>query len=140
VALVPQELDVRTVDLDLAGLLQLDVLVTLQRREAPVLADDDLLATGELVHAAAESLDGSGAVGITGADGEQDLADVDAGDGAVGLAPGATHTGLEPIGTGTGQHLVDADDVVWVRANAEMETFFTGNFDEVPRKGDVLEG
>jgi hypothetical protein len=48
VALVAEELNVGTVDLDLTGVARLDVLVALERGETPVLADDDLLATGEL--------------------------------------------------------------------------------------------
>jgi hypothetical protein len=48
VALVAEELNVGTVDLDLTGVAGLDVLVALERGEPPVLADDDLLATGEL--------------------------------------------------------------------------------------------
>ena len=43
-----EELDVGTVDPDLALLALLDVLVALERGETPVLGDDDLLATGEL--------------------------------------------------------------------------------------------
>lgn len=64
-------------------------------------------------------------------DGEQNLADVDAGDGAVGLAVGATHSGLQSIGTGARQHLVDADDVVRVGAHAHVETFLAGNLHQV---------
>ena len=41
-----------------------DVLLATERGEAPVLADDDLLAAGELVLAAAEGFDGGGAVCI----------------------------------------------------------------------------
>jgi hypothetical protein len=48
VALVAEELNVSTVNLDLAGLALLNVLVTLEGSEAPVLGDNDLLATGEL--------------------------------------------------------------------------------------------
>jgi hypothetical protein len=48
VALVAEELNVGTVDLDLTGLARLDVLIALKRSEAPILGDDDLLATGEL--------------------------------------------------------------------------------------------
>ena len=66
---------------------------------------------------------------ITSPHREQDLADVDTGHGAVGLAPGATHTSLQSIGAGTGQHLIDTDDVVGMGANAEMEAFFAGNLD-----------
>jgi hypothetical protein len=48
VALVAEELDVGTVDLDLALLALLEVLLTAERGETPALGDDDLLATGEL--------------------------------------------------------------------------------------------
>src|ERR1700744_1360457 len=61
-AVAGEELHVRAVDLDLAFLAQLDVVVAPQRREAPVLADDDLLPAGELVLRAAQGLDGGGAV------------------------------------------------------------------------------
>ena len=127
-----EELDVGTVLAELALLAELDVLLAADRGEAPVLGDDDLLATGELVHGAAEGLDGGGAVRVTGADGQEDLADVDTGDETVGLAESTTHTGLETIGTGARQHLVDTDDVVGVGADAEVETFLTGDFHEVP--------
>ena len=69
---------------------------------------------------------------VTGADGEEDLADVDAGDEAVGLAEGTTHAGLQTIGTSARQHLVDADDVVRVSADTQVETFLSGDLDEVP--------
>ena len=66
---------------------------------------------------------------ISGSDGQEDLTNVDTSDGTVGLAPCSSHSSLQSIGTGTGQHLVDSDDVVRVSADAEMETFFTGNLD-----------
>ena len=53
---------------------------------------------------------------VTSADREDDLTDVHTSDGAVWLAEGTTHSGLQSIGTSARQHLVDADDVVWVRA------------------------
>ena len=68
---------------------------------------------------------------VASADRHDDLANVDTGDGAVGLAPGTTHTGLQSIGTSARQHLVDADDVVRVDADAEMESFLSSNLDEV---------
>ena len=128
---VTQELDVGTIDLDTTFLAETDVFIAAQRGEAPVLGDDDLLATGELVHGAAEGLDGEVTVGVTGADGEEDLANVHASNGAVGLTEGTTHTGLETIGSGTGQHLVDTDDVVWVCSHSHVETFLSGNLDQV---------
>lgn len=48
---------------------------------------------------------------VTGTDRQNDLTDVDTGNGAVGLTPSTTHTGLEPIRSGTRQHLVDTDDM-----------------------------
>lgn len=127
-----QELDIGTIDLDTTLLAETDVLLATQGSETPVLGDDDLLATGELVHGAAEGLDGEVTVGVTGADREQDLANVHAGNGAVGLTEGTTHTGLETIGSGTGQHLVDTDDVEGVGADTEMETFLSSGLHEVP--------
>ena len=131
-ALVAQELHVRTIRQQLARCPLLNVLLPVERRETPLLGDDDLLATGELVLRAAEGLDGGGAVSVTGAHGQDDLANVDTGDNAVGLAEGTTHSGLQSIGTGTRQHLVDTDDVVGVSADAHVETFLSGNLDEVP--------
>lgn len=60
--MVGQELHVGTVHLDAASSLLLQVLLTTERGEAPVLGDDDLLATGELVLGSAEGLEGGGAV------------------------------------------------------------------------------
>lgn len=57
-----EELDVGTVDADLALLALGDVLLAAEGSEAPVLGDDDLLATGELVLGTAESLDDVSAV------------------------------------------------------------------------------
>ena len=127
-----KELDVSTVLLELALLAELDVVLTADGGETPVLGDDDLLATGELVHGAAEGLDGSSTVGVTGADGQDDLADVHTGNGTLGLTEGTTHTGLETIGSGARQHLVDTDDVEGVHTDTKVETFLTGDLDEVP--------
>jgi hypothetical protein len=60
VALVAQELNVGTVNLDATRSLLLQVLVAAEGSEAPVLADDDLLAAGELVLRSAEGLKGDG--------------------------------------------------------------------------------
>ena len=84
-----------------------------------------------LVLGASKGLDGGSTVGVTGADGQNDLTDVHTGNSTVGLAKGTTHTGLQSIGTGARQHLVDTDDMVGVGADAEVETFLSGNLDEV---------
>ena len=84
-----------------------------------------------LVLATPQSLEGGGAVRVTGSDGHEDLTDVDTSDKTVGLAESTTHTGLQSIGTSARQHLVDTDDVVGVDTDAEMETFLSGDLDEV---------
>ena len=78
-------------------LLELDVILTVDVGEAPLAGDDDLLAAGELVPGAAESLLDDGLVRVLGADGEDDLANVDTGDSTVWLAPSTTHTGLKAV-------------------------------------------
>ena len=62
--MVAQELDVGTINQDLALGLLLHVLLAAERREAPVLGDNDLLAARELVLRAAESLESGGTVCI----------------------------------------------------------------------------
>jgi hypothetical protein len=70
--------------------------------------------------------------GITSPDTQDDLTNVDTGNSSVWLTPSTTHSSLQSIGTGARQHLVDTDDVVWVSADTEMETFLSGNLDQVP--------
>lgn len=69
---------------------------------------------------------------ITSSNTQDDLTNVDTGNGSIRLSPSTTHSSLQSIGTGTRQHLVDTDDVVWVGTNTEMETFLSGDLDEVP--------
>lgn len=127
-----EELDVSTVLEELALLAELDVLLAADGGEAPVLGDNDLLATGELVLRAAEGLESGSTVGVTGADGQNDLTNVHTGDETLGLTEGTTHTGLQTIGTSARQHLVDTDDVEGVHTDAQVETFLTGDLDKVP--------
>lgn len=54
--MVSKELDVSTIDLDTASSLLLEVLVTAERGEAPVLGNDDLLSARELVLGSSEGL------------------------------------------------------------------------------------
>jgi len=89
------------------------------------------LATGELVLGSSESLKSSGTVGITSSDGQDDLTNADTSDSSVWLSPSTTHSGLKSISTGTRQHLVDTDDVIWVSADTEMEGFLSGDLNQV---------
>jgi hypothetical protein len=69
--------------------------------------------------------------GVTAADRQENLANVDTGDSAVGLTPGTTHTGLQSIGTSARQHLVDTDDVVRVGTDAQVEGVLATRLDHV---------
>lgn len=80
-----QELDICAIALDLTHLSASDILIPIQRRESPFLGHDNLLSTRELVLGTTKSLDDSGFVGISGANRNDDLSDVDTGDGTVRL-------------------------------------------------------
>jgi len=128
---VAEELHVGAINLDLAGLAHLDVLLAAQRREPPVLAEDDFLAAGELVLRAAQRLDGRGPVRVARPHRQQDLPDVDARHRARRLAVRPAHARLQPVGSGARQHLVDADDVVRVCSHPHVEAFFAGDLHQV---------
>jgi hypothetical protein len=49
----------------------------------------------------------------------------------VGLSPSTTHSGLETIGSSARKHLVDADDVVGVDTDTEVERVLSGGLDDV---------
>jgi hypothetical protein len=59
---VGKELDVSTIDLDAASSLLVEVLLTSERGETPVLGDNDLLSARELVLGSSEGLEGDGTV------------------------------------------------------------------------------
>jgi len=101
VALVAEELNVGAIVLEATLGALGDVLLAAEGCEAPVLGDDDLLATGELVLRSAEGFDGGSAVGISGSDAQKNLANVDTSNETVGLAKCSTHSCLQSIGTGT---------------------------------------
>jgi hypothetical protein len=84
-----------------------------------------------LVLGSSERLESVGAERILCAERQNDLADVDAGNESVRLSKSTTHTSLKPISSSARQHLVDADDVVRVGADTEMEGFLSGGLDHV---------
>ena len=86
----------------------------------------------ELVHGSSESLDSGSTVSVSGSNGQKDLTDVDTGDGSLWLSPSTSHSSLKSIGTSARQHLVDSDDVVRVGSDSHVETFFTGDLDQIP--------
>ena len=65
--------------------------------ESPLLRNNDLLSSGELVTSAAKSFHNNRCVGVLATNGKDDLANVDTCNGSVWLAPSSTHTSLQSI-------------------------------------------
>ena len=124
-------LHVDTVTLDLAFLLELDEIRVDVRGETVFTGDENLLTAGELELGSTEGLLGMGNVLNLRSDGDEDGANTDTSGFTKGLAVGVTHTGLESISTGAGEHLVDADNVPGVNSDADMESFLTSSSDHV---------
>ena len=120
------DLDVHTVRDDLALLLQLVELLLGVLGEAVLDAGGHLLATGELVHGAAEGLLGVRDVGLLHSDRHEDGADVHTGSTAVGLAPSLSHTGGKSIRAGAGELLVDSENVPGVHSHSHVEGVLAG--------------
>ena len=71
---------------------------------------------------------------VVGPDRDENLSDLDPGGGAVGLAEGASHSGLEPISSGTRQHFVDTQNVERVNPDPDVELILGGVLDHVLQK------
>jgi hypothetical protein len=125
------ELNIGTILHHTLLLLELEVVLASDISESPLLGDNDLLAPRELVPRAAESLLDDKGVVVFAADGEDDLANVDTGNCAVGFAPSATHTGLEPISSSAGQHLVDSYDMEGMDTDTHVERILSGGLGNV---------
>merc|ERR1719154_321365 len=59
------------------------------------------------------------------------LTNLDTGSGAVSLAESSPHSSLEPIGSGTGQHFVDAENMKGVDPDPDVETVLAAVLDEI---------
>ena len=116
-----KELDVSTILLDLTSLTLGDVVLSVEVSETPLLRDNDLLLTRELVTRSSESLDDNVLVVISGTDRDKNLANVDTGGKTLGLTPGTSHTLLQSIGTSTRQHLVDTENVERMNTDSHVE-------------------
>ena len=125
------DLDDVTVGGEDTGLTESNVLLTGVLGEAPLERLEDLLATGELELTTTDGLDDMGLGGILGTDGEEDLANVDTGGDADGLAVRVTHTGGETIGSGARKHLVGTEDVEGVGAHADVVSVLTDGLGQV---------
>jgi len=123
------ELEVSTIGLSDRTLLE--EVGTREIGESPLLRNDDLLTSRELVLGTTESLHNDSLVRVLASNGKDDLTNVDTGYSSNRVTPGTTHTRRQPIGTSARQGLVGTDDVVRVGTNSEMERILSGGLDDV---------
>ena len=76
---------------------------------------------------------------------EKDLSNPHTSCGSMSFAVGSPHSGLEPIGSSTGQHFVDPKHVERMDANPDVEAFLATVLDKVlvaadPRRLESLRG
>ena len=105
--------------------------------ETDLVGDDDLVLTWELEGSTAEGFDGVLHVLLWKTDGHDAGVEGGAGDGAVWLTEGVTHTGLKTIGTSSGKHLVDTENVEWVKVDTEVIAFLVGHAEDVTVSADT---
>lgn len=85
----------------------------------------------EFVLSTAEGLHSLFDVGLADTDGVENRADLDSGHLTDGLSEGSSHTGLEPIGTGATEHLVNTQTVPGVDSAAHVEVILADGLGEV---------
>jgi len=124
-------LDADTVRGQVQRFAHLIVLLTWPAGEAPLARDEQFLTTRELELGSPERLDDMGLVLILATHTDHGLTDVHTSHQTLGLAEGSSHSGLEPIGSGTGQHFVDAHDVERMDAKTHVESILTHELDHV---------
>ena len=131
------DLDDITVGAQFAGTTHGDVLFAGILGEAPFQTLEDLLAAGKLEFSATNGFNDVRLAGILGTDAQQDLSDVDASGNANGLSVGVTHSRRQSIGAGTGKHLVGAEHVEGMGADANVEGVLSDVLTQVLVDGDA---
>ena len=109
--LLGQELNESTVVLDFTSFSLLQVFWSVQVGETPLLRQNNLLLTWELVSGSSQTFNDNILVAVLGSDREDNLTNVDTSGQTVWLTPSTSHTLLQSIRTGTRQHLVDSQDM-----------------------------
>jgi len=118
-------LDAHAIRFEVSGSNHLFIIRTLKLREAPLGRDEDLLPARELELGTTKSLNDVILIFVVGADRDDGLANVHAGNSTQRLTKSTSHSGLQSISTGTRQHFVDADDMVGVDSDTDMRLILT---------------
>eukprot|EP00178_Gracilaria_changii_P009040 TRINITY_DN26833_c0_g1_i1.p2 TRINITY_DN26833_c0_g1~~TRINITY_DN26833_c0_g1_i1.p2 ORF type:complete len:161 (-),score=19.91 TRINITY_DN26833_c0_g1_i1:140-622(-) len=113
----------RTVRDDSAFRFKLGIFFFGEVSEAPVLGDNDLLGTRELVSGSVKGFLGGIEGGFLASHRHDDVSDINSGDNTTRLSESSSHSGLQSIGSGTRQHLVDSDDVPRMGSHSKVKVF-----------------
>ena len=115
----------------------LDILFAGISSKSPFQTLQNLLATGKLEFSTTNRFNDMGFMGVLGTDREQNLTNVDAGSDANRFTVRVAHTGTQTIGSGTTQHLIGAQDVEGMGANANVVVVFSNVLGQVLVDGDT---
>jgi len=120
-----EDLDVATVSLDLTFSGESSEVRVNNGGESVFTGDEDGLSSRELALGASEGLTSEFDVLGLASHGDEDGTDVNTASLEEGFTVSTSHTGLESISTGAGQHLVDADNVPGMGSDSHVEGFLT---------------
>ena len=120
-----EDLDVATVSLDLTFSGESSEVRVNNGGESVFTGDEDGLSSRELALGASEGLTSELNVLGLASHGDEDGTDVNTASLEEGFTVSTSHTGLESISTGAGQHLVDADNVPGMGSDSHVEGFLT---------------
>lgn len=99
------------------------------RRRASIAAARSLMA---LIRTLSTRNSNGSLTWIPRSDTQEDLANIYSRNSSIWLSKSTAHTSLQSIGTSTWQHLIDANDVIWMGANSKMEGFLPSCLHHVP--------
>jgi hypothetical protein len=107
------------------------VVGTIPLGEAPPLGHINLLSTGELELGTSQGLNNGILVLVVASDREKDLSNTNTGNSSVSLTESTSHSSLEPISSGTGQHFIDSQNVEGVDTHSDVELILAAVLDKV---------
>merc|ERR1719447_553568 len=124
-------LNICTIRFDGSITTSFNIFLTIPSRETPFLGSEDLLTTWELELRTSQCFNCSGFVVVFATDRHQGLSDVDTSNRSLWFPISSSHSSLQPVGSCTRQHFVDAYDVEGMDSNADMEGVFTSDLRHV---------
>lgn len=131
------DLDDISVAGEFSGTTFLDISGSWVLGESPLGRLQNLLASGKLEFSSANRFDDVCLAGVLCADAQQDLSDIDTGGNPNGLSVRVSHTRRKPIGTGARKHLVGAQDMEGMGADADVVSVLSDRLGQVLVDGNT---